>query len=146
MLNDCDKSKFVKQCPRCREVIEADDYLEHMAKQSCMAIRPDIVRCPLCKAVVKPATEQGWKSHLLDESGCTKNRRKSRQPVATSMVKEMEAAATAETTEKRESREKKSSSAAKSSATSKAPARKPTAASKDKPKKASTTKVSKVKK
>ncbi|GES89686.1 centrosomal protein of 104 kDa-like isoform X2 [Rhizophagus clarus] len=140
MLNDCDKSKFVKQCPRCREVIEADDYLEHMAKQACMVIRPDIVRCPLCKTVVKPATEQGWKSHLLDENGCTKNRRKSRQPAATSMVKEMEAAATAET------REKKSSSATKSSATSKAPTRKPTATSKDKPKKASTTKVSKVKK
>ena len=78
MLNDCDKSKFVKQCPRCREVIEADDYLEHMAKQSCMAIQQDIVLCPLCKTVVKPATEQGWKSHLLDENGCTKNRRKSR--------------------------------------------------------------------
>ncbi|PKY44949.1 hypothetical protein RhiirA4_542229 [Rhizophagus irregularis] len=140
MLNDCDKSKFVKQCPRCREVIEADDYLEHMAKQACMVIRQDIVRCPLCKTVVKPATEQGWKSHLLDESGCTKNRRKSRPQVATSMVKEMEAAATAE------NREKKSTSTTKSSSTSKAPTRKPTAASKDKPKKASTTKVSKVKK
>ncbi|RIA83627.1 hypothetical protein C1645_785930 [Glomus cerebriforme] len=140
MLNDCDKSKFVKQCPRCREVIEADDYLEHMAKQSCMAIRQDIVRCPLCKTVVKPATEQGWKAHLLDENGCTKNRRKSRPSIATSMVKEMEAAATAE------SREKKSTTTTKSSATSKAPTRKPTAASKDKPKKASTAKVSKPKK
>jgi len=140
MLNDCDKSKFVKQCDRCREVIEANNYLEHMAKQSCITIREDIVRCPLCKTVVKPATEQGWKSHLLDESGCTKNRRKSKVSTATSMVKEMEAAATAG------KREKKSTSATKSSATSKAPARKPTATSKDKLKKASTTKVSKVKK
>src|SRR5439155_22694546 len=140
MLNDCDKSKFVKQCPRCQEVIEADDFLEHMAKQSCMAIRPDIVRCPLCKTVVKPATEQGWKSHLLDENGCTKNRRKSRPQTTTSMVKEMEAAATAE------KRDKKSASATKSSTTSKTPARKPTAVSKDKPKKASTTKVLKSKK
>ncbi|CAI2177844.1 15557_t:CDS:10 [Funneliformis geosporum] len=134
MLTDCDKSKFVKQCPRCREVIEADDFLEHMAKQSCMAIRQDIVRCPLCKTVVKPATEAGWKAHLIDETGCTKNRRKSK-----TLIKEMEAAAT-------EKREKKTTSTTKSSATSKTPARKPTAASKDKPKKASTTKVSKVKK
>ncbi|CAH1758354.1 12365_t:CDS:2 [Entrophospora sp. SA101] len=76
MLKDCDKSKFVKQCQRCREIIEADDYLEHIAKQSCMTIRPDIVRCPLCKTVIKPATEAGWKAHLLDVNGCPRNRRK----------------------------------------------------------------------
>jgi centrosomal protein CEP104 len=82
MLHDCDKSKYVKQCPRCREIIEADDYLEHMAKQSCMVIQEDIVRCPLCKTVVKPATEQGWKSHLLGENGCTMNRRKKEPLIA----------------------------------------------------------------
>ena len=77
MLTDCDKSKFVKQCPRCREVIPADSYLEHIAKQTCMLIPPQIVRCPLCKTVVRPATEAGWKAHLLDEEGCPKNIRKS---------------------------------------------------------------------
>ena len=77
MLTDCDKSKFVKQCPRCREVIPADSYLEHIAKQTCMLIPPQIVRCPLCKTVVRPATDAGWKAHLLDEEGCPKNIRKS---------------------------------------------------------------------
>ncbi|KAG9304583.1 hypothetical protein G9A89_020147 [Geosiphon pyriformis] len=78
MLNDCDKSKFVKQCPRCREVIRADNYLEHVANQTCMVIPSHIVRCPLCKSVVKPATEAGWKAHLLDMDGCPKNLRKNK--------------------------------------------------------------------
>ncbi|CAG8500085.1 8528_t:CDS:10 [Scutellospora calospora] len=77
MLTDCDKAKFVKQCPTCREVVDADDYLAHVNKQTCLAIRDDIVRCPLCKTVIKPATEEGWKSHLLNTNGCPKNRRKS---------------------------------------------------------------------
>lgn len=81
MLNDCDKSKFVKKCPRCREVIPADSYLEHVAKQTCMVIPAHIVRCPLCKNVVKPATEAGWKAHLLDVDGCSKNRRKDRPAI-----------------------------------------------------------------
>ncbi|CAG8622082.1 3540_t:CDS:1 [Racocetra fulgida] len=76
MLTDCDKNKFVKQCPTCREVVDADDYLAHINKQTCLAIRDDIVRCPLCKTVIKPATEEGWKSHLLNANGCPKNRRK----------------------------------------------------------------------
>ncbi|CAG8823783.1 9208_t:CDS:1, partial [Gigaspora rosea] len=76
MLNDCDKHKFVKQCPTCREVIDADDYLAHVNKQICLPIRDDIVRCPLCKTVIKPANEEGWKSHLLGANGCSKNRRK----------------------------------------------------------------------
>ncbi|CAG8527766.1 3428_t:CDS:2 [Rhizophagus irregularis] len=54
----------------------AVEYLEHMGKQSCMAIQNDAIHYPLCKIIVEPATEQGWKSHLITE--CTKNRRNSR--------------------------------------------------------------------
>ncbi|CAB4485977.1 uncharacterized protein OCT59_019215 [Rhizophagus irregularis] len=56
-------SKFVKQCPCCREVMEVDEYLEHMAKQSCIAIQNDAIHCPLCKIIVEPTIEQGWKSN-----------------------------------------------------------------------------------
>jgi hypothetical protein len=76
MLNDCERSQFVKQSSCCREVMDADEYLEHMTKQSCIAIQNDAIHCPLCKIIVEPATEQGWKSHLITE--CTKNRRNSR--------------------------------------------------------------------
>ncbi|CAG8493198.1 1743_t:CDS:10 [Dentiscutata erythropus] len=76
MLKDCDKCKFVKQCPTCREVINADDYLAHVNRQTCLPIRDDIIRCPLCKTVIKPANEEGWKSHLLNSNGCPKNCRK----------------------------------------------------------------------
>ncbi|CAG8453154.1 7736_t:CDS:10 [Acaulospora colombiana] len=149
MLTDCDKSRFVKQCPRCREVIDADDYLEHTAKQTCLVIRDDIVRCPLCKTMVKPATEAGWKAHLLDPNGCPKNRRKeNHRSNAPSMVKEMEhaAAASSKRGEKRPSSKvdapKTSSVASKTSSRSKLAA----SSGKDKVKKATTNKVSKVKK
>ncbi|CAG8567618.1 5539_t:CDS:10 [Ambispora gerdemannii] len=142
MLNDCDKSKFVKQCPRCREVIPADNYLEHVATQSCMVIPSHIVRCPLCKSVVKPATEAGWKEHLLDADGCSKNRRKHRPTVnsATPVVntaptKERESAHS----EKRPTRSSSHNTPKPSSAQSKTTSRKATASStKDKTRKKST--------
>ncbi|CAG8437416.1 7595_t:CDS:10, partial [Acaulospora morrowiae] len=145
MLTDCDKSRFVKQCPRCREVIDADDYLEHTAKQTCLVIRDDIVRCPLCKTVVKPATEAGWKAHLLDANGCPKNRRKdNHRSNAPSMVKEMEhaAAANSKRGEKRPSAKVDTPKALSTASKTSSSRTKPTASSgKDKVKKATTTKT-----
>ncbi|CAG8487062.1 2062_t:CDS:10 [Ambispora leptoticha] len=140
MLYDCDKSKFVKQCPRCREVIPADNYLEHVANQSCMVIPSHIVRCPLCKSVVKPATEAGWKEHLLNDDGCSKNRRKNR-PVVNSATPAVNTTSTKERESSHSEKRSKTSShdTPKSSAQSKTTSRKVTASStKDKPRKPST--------
>ncbi|CAG8478712.1 3885_t:CDS:10 [Diversispora eburnea] len=141
---NCDKRKFVKQCPRCREVIDADDFLEHTTKQTCLVIRDDIVRCPLCKTVVKPATEAGWKAHLLDLNGCPKNQVSSNAIVNSNGVSKNNIKLGSGKRPTAKSDSPKVSSTASKTASSRT---KLTASSgKDKVKKTTTAKVSKIKK
>ncbi|CAG8510758.1 2920_t:CDS:10 [Dentiscutata heterogama] len=143
MLNDCDKNKFVKQCPTCREVINAEDYLAHINKKTCLPVRDDIVRCPLCKTVIKPATEEGWKSHLLNSNGCPKNRRKPNNKP------EVPSTENAAPSGKKQTVKKSTEVGSKSSVASKAPSKSKvttsSGSSKDKLKK-SATKSSKIRK
>uniref|UniRef100_U9TRW7 Uncharacterized protein n=1 Tax=Rhizophagus irregularis (strain DAOM 181602 / DAOM 197198 / MUCL 43194) TaxID=747089 RepID=U9TRW7_RHIID len=55
--------------------MEVDEYLEHMAKQSCIAIQNDAIHCPLCKIIVEPTIEQAplFPTTVLGNSGWQKS-------------------------------------------------------------------------
>ncbi|KAL0137140.1 hypothetical protein V8B55DRAFT_1545819 [Mucor lusitanicus] len=68
MLEDCDRRHLIKKCTRCAQAIPVEQWLQHTLKQTCN----DQVQCPLCLIAIEPATDEGWKMHLMTGEGCPK--------------------------------------------------------------------------
>ncbi|KAK4513166.1 uncharacterized protein ATC70_012961 [Mucor velutinosus] len=94
MLEDCERRHLIKKCSRCSQAIPVEQWLQHTLKQTCS----DQVQCPLCLIAIEPATDEGWKLHLMTGEGCPKLKQtrspNKKKPVATSAT----AAAAAATT------------------------------------------------
>ncbi|KAF9167506.1 hypothetical protein DFQ26_004460 [Actinomortierella ambigua] len=75
MLTECSRRKFIKQCETCKDIIAAEDYLAHTARNSCTQIANGAEKCPLCHCVMESTDEEAWREHLMAEvGGCPKNR------------------------------------------------------------------------
>lgn len=71
LVDECDYSNRIQQCPICEEAILREDYLAHLQKKDCKELLPGIARCPLCHIDI-PDGDAGWRSHLLQSPGCPK--------------------------------------------------------------------------
>ncbi|KAG0234151.1 hypothetical protein BGW42_006892 [Actinomortierella wolfii] len=89
MLTECTRRKFIKQCEKCHEIIAAEDYLAHTARNACIPIPDGAEHCPLCQFVMQSTDEEAWREHLMaEEGGCPKNRNpRRRESGASTMVR-----------------------------------------------------------
>ncbi|KAF9970842.1 hypothetical protein BGZ73_006386 [Actinomortierella ambigua] len=79
MLTECSRRKFIKQCETCKDIIAAEDYLAHTARNACIPIPDGAEKCPLCHCVMESTEEEAWREHLMaDEGGCPNNRNRRR--------------------------------------------------------------------
>ncbi|KAI9279954.1 hypothetical protein BC943DRAFT_150457 [Umbelopsis sp. AD052] len=76
IVTDCEEKHRIKRCPRCKEVVPIDKWLQHSLRQNCTVVSSSETRCPLCREVIMPPTESVWKRHLLKEGGCPHNPRR----------------------------------------------------------------------
>eukprot|EP01015_Nassula_variabilis_P021377 TRINITY_DN3795_c0_g1_i6.p1 TRINITY_DN3795_c0_g1~~TRINITY_DN3795_c0_g1_i6.p1 ORF type:complete len:152 (+),score=37.37 TRINITY_DN3795_c0_g1_i6:86-541(+) len=75
LLEECDKKKLNKRCPRCKESVSVMEFDDHVEEMGCIPSKAQTVasRCPLCHQDIPPG-EEGWKKHLVKE-GCPNNER-----------------------------------------------------------------------
>jgi len=77
MLLECEHKERFRQCPRCDEAIEVEQFQAHVAAANCIVAKPPekYNRCPLCHTDIPPGDE-GWQEHLLFPPGCPANARR----------------------------------------------------------------------
>lgn len=81
LLEECEAKNSYQQCPICLEAIPSLNFENHVKVRSCIMAKSsyDANHCPLCHKNFEPG-ENGWKNHLMEDSGCAFNsRRKSKK-------------------------------------------------------------------
>eukprot|EP01015_Nassula_variabilis_P033834 TRINITY_DN8213_c0_g1_i4.p1 TRINITY_DN8213_c0_g1~~TRINITY_DN8213_c0_g1_i4.p1 ORF type:complete len:215 (-),score=44.76 TRINITY_DN8213_c0_g1_i4:84-728(-) len=75
LIDECEKRKLNRKCPRCKESVLASEYQDHVEEMACIPAKSLNIanRCPLCHSDIPPG-KQGWQVHLL-EDGCPNNER-----------------------------------------------------------------------
>lgn len=75
LMEDCEAAHAFKQCPRCKEPIEAGVFDQHVDEELCNVFQPPnkANRCPLCHEDIRPGDE-GWKHHIMEQT-CPNNPR-----------------------------------------------------------------------
>ncbi|GAN05984.1 centrosomal protein of 104 kDa-like [Mucor ambiguus] len=98
MLEDCERRHLIKKCSRCSQAIPVEQWLQHTLKQTCS----DQVQCPLCLIAIEPATDEGWKLHLMTGEGCPKLKQSrspnKKKPIASAVATSATATAATKTT------------------------------------------------
>ena len=71
LLVECDARSDYKLCSKCSGVWRVEDFPSH----ECVRPKPQgAVKCQLCKESVHPASENGWRKHIMQDH-CTANPR-----------------------------------------------------------------------
>eukprot|EP00796_Vickermania_ingenoplastis_P004136 gene4136-2978_t len=71
LVTECDGRELVRECPRCREAVRAEDLEQHVDAQACIEHVPTHSVCPLCHGRFRSGME-GWRKHLTTAPGCVK--------------------------------------------------------------------------
>ena len=74
-LEECEHKGIMRQCPRCKQVVQEDEFETHVKESKCKENPNDEQMCPLCGEGIVGKGEHGWRKHLI-ENGCQKNQRK----------------------------------------------------------------------
>nr|CCC94492.1 conserved hypothetical protein [Trypanosoma congolense IL3000] len=75
LTTECDNRYLVRECPRCKEAVRAEDIERHIAAKTCIKAVATHSVCPLCHARFK-AGMNGWLAHLAAPPGCPRNPKK----------------------------------------------------------------------
>lgn len=75
LVSECDGQHLVRECPRCREAIRAEDFKQHVSTKDCIPSRPSVSVCPLCHSRFT-SNMDGWRKHLAASPGCPNNPRR----------------------------------------------------------------------
>lgn len=75
LVTECEAHDLVRECPRCREAVRADDLQVHVEAAACIEYVPTHSVCPLCHGRFKSGME-AWRKHLTVQPGCVNNPRK----------------------------------------------------------------------
>ncbi|CCW60829.1 unnamed protein product [Phytomonas sp. EM1] len=75
LVSECEGRRFVRECPRCREAVRAEDLKSHLATKNCIEAVSTHSVCPLCHKRF-PNSVSEWRRHLASTPGCPNNPRK----------------------------------------------------------------------
>ncbi|XP_046376699.2 centrosomal protein of 104 kDa-like isoform X4 [Haliotis rufescens] len=75
LLSECESKAMFSKCPRCSEAILKEEYDQHVQEKACNPAKAAMNHCPLCHQDISNG-EDGWKEHLMGQSGCKQNPRR----------------------------------------------------------------------